>query len=235
MARTETLARARGLDRSAVAYLVPFRTGAGIVDLEVRWEDLARDTAWADERLHALGLVRGRRVLVTFSGSEGAWIRPLLDALRGLGMVYGTAEAMGWDHNRTTVFHRELDLQAVLGLSAETVEGLSGRAALGDIFHTTPLVWARPDAARLLRAAGVPAGVLTPLGPTLVIECRERRGAHVNAAEWEISDQDDHLAIAPTGTRGTTLGRVVLTDRGRVLTDPCPCGSTDPRVVFAGL
>src|SRR5207247_11262711 len=110
--------------------------------------------------------------------------------LRNLGVVYGTAEAMGWDHGRTRVFHRDLDRPAVLGLSIDTVEGLSGQAMIGDLFRDTPVVLARPAAAEQLRAAGVSAGVISVLGPALAIECPERAGAHVNAAEWKVAGRD---------------------------------------------
>ncbi|UGQ11182.1 hypothetical protein LO772_30995 [Yinghuangia sp. ASG 101] len=233
MARAQSLARARVLDRPATAYILPFRTPTGTVDIEVTWEDLARDAAWTERQLRGLGLERGQRALLTFSGFEGAWIRPVIEALRALGVVYGTADAMGWDHARTMVFHRELDLYAVLGLSSGTVERLGDHRMPSEMFQDTPVVWARPQAARTLRAAGVPAGVLAPLGPALAVECLQRHGAHVNAEEWQVSVRDHRLVVAPAAARAASgWGEVELEDQGRVLSGACPCGSTDPRVLF---
>jgi len=232
MARAGSLARARLLERSATAYVIQVGSAAGPVDVDVTWAELARDAVWATERMRALGLERGHRVLLTFSGFEGPWFQPVLEAFRTLGVVYATAEAMGWDHNRTFVFHRELDLHAVLGLSADTLEGLSGQAMLGKLFADTPVVQARPAAARRLRAAGIPAGVLTPLGPALAVECAERAGAHVNAAEWRVDERDGGLVLTPEPGRAPGLAEIPLDEPGQVVHGTCACGSDDPRVLF---
>nr|BFE38932.1 hypothetical protein GCM10010200_111830 [Actinomadura rugatobispora] len=231
--RKDTLARACLLDHPATAYIVPVSRPDGITEYEVTWDDLARDAAWTQERLRALGLERGHHALITFSGHEGVWFQPVIEALRDLGVTYGTAEAMGWDHTRTRVFQRELELRAVLGLSADTLEALSGQAMIGDLFRGTPVVLARPGAAERLREAGVPAGIMAPLGPALAVECAERSGAHVNGAAWEVVERDGALAVAAASERRATGRQEIALDVvGRVLTDRCACGSDDPRVIF---
>jgi hypothetical protein len=55
-------------------------------------------------------------------------------------VVYGTAEARGWDYVRARVFHRKLDLHALVGLSGATVEALCGQAMIGDLFRDTPVI-----------------------------------------------------------------------------------------------
>jgi hypothetical protein len=233
MVRKDTLARACLLDHPATAYIVPVRRADGLAEYEVTWDDLARDAAWTQARLQGLGLGRGHHALITFSGHEGVWFQPIIEALRNLGVVYGTAEAMGWDHTRTRVFQRELDLRAVLGLSADTVEALSGQAMIGDLFRDTPVVLARPGAAERLREAGVPAGIMAPLGPALAIECAERSGAHVSGAEWKVAERDGALTVAAASEkRATGQGEIILDTPGRVLADRCACGSDDPRVIF---
>jgi len=228
MAREQSLARAGLLERPALAYIVPF----GERDLEITRDDLDRDIVWTAERFRALGLKAGHQALITMSGFEGAWFQPIIGALKSIGVTYGIAEAMGWDNVRTSVFHRDLDLYAVLGLSVETLEGLSGRTMLGEMFGATPVVSARPQAAVRLRAAGVPAGVLGRLGPALAIECLERDGAHVNPAEWRVEERDGRLVVAPAGERAPGFGEVVHDEPGRLLTGLCGCGSDDPRVLF---
>jgi hypothetical protein len=232
MTRAETLARARGLDRPPTAYLVRFPGRDGMVETELTWAELARDTAWAEARLRGLGLTAGWRALVTASGYEGPWSRPVIDALRSMGVTYAIAEAMGWDHGRSAVFHRELAPQAVVGLSAETVEGLAGRADLRAMFQDTAVVLARPDAVRPLRGAGVAAGVIAFLGPALALECAARRGAHVNAAEWRIGARDGELYVAAGPERTGRLAETPLGVRGTVETGRCPCGGEDPRVLL---
>lgn len=233
MTRAETLARARRLDRPPTAYLVRFPGAGGIVDVELTWAELARDTEWTAERLRGHGVAAGSRALVTASGFEGPWSRPVIDALRSLGVTYAIAEAMGWDHGRTAVFQRELTPQAVIGLSAETVDGLRGRTDPRELFQDTALVLARPDAARMLRGAGVPAGVIAFIGPAVALECPERNGAHVNAAEWRVGERDGELYIAAGEGRAGRLEPTALGLPGRVVTTRCPCGGEDPRVLFA--
>src|SRR3954454_15358160 len=145
MARADSLARAHLLIRPDTSYIVRFAGRDGTADTELSWAELARDTAWVADRLRGLGLTAGQRVLLTASGSEGPWLRPLMDALRSLGVTYGIAEGMGWDWNRTVVFTRELALHAVIGLSQETVERLGDAARLHEMFGTTPVVLARPE------------------------------------------------------------------------------------------
>ena len=234
MTRVDTLARARRLDdRPDTAYLVRFAGHDGAVHVEETWSDLARDTAWAADQLRGLGLAKGNRVLLTGSGFEGPWLRPLMDALRSLGVTYGIAEAMGWDSNRTVVFARELDLHAVIGLPKPIVERLGDDDALRAIFGKTAVVLARPDAVESLRSAGIAAGVLSFLGPTLAIECAQKQGAHVNGGEWSVGTRDGELWIEPVGERSARLGRTPLGIRGDVPAAPCPCGSPDLRVTFA--
>lgn len=232
MARADTLARARRLDRPELAYLVRFPGADGMTDTELTWAELARDTAWVTERLRDHGLAAGQRALLTASGFEGFWGHSVIGALRTLRVPYGIAEAMGWDHRRTAVFHRELAPHAVIGLSAETLEGLGGTADIGEMFRTTPVVLARAAAVPVLRGAGVPACLLAAVGPALALECPERSGAHVNAAEWRVGERDGELFVAAGEGRASRLSETPLGMRGRVVTGRCGCGSEDPRVLL---
>ncbi|WP_405856666.1 hypothetical protein OG407_08830 [Streptomyces sp. NBC_01515] len=233
MARADTLARARTLDRPELAYLVRFPASEGIRDVELTWAELARDTDWVTARFRDHGLAAGQRALLTTSGFEGFWGHAVIGALRTLKVTYGIAEAMGWDHRRTAVFHRELDPHAVIGLSAETLEGLAGAADVGEMFRTTPVVLARPAAVPVLRGVGVSAALIATVGPALALECPERAGAHVNAAEWRVGARDGQLSVAAGDERTSELPETPLGIPGRVITGRCACGSEDPRVQFA--
>ncbi|MFK0160076.1 hypothetical protein ACIQVK_49470 [Streptomyces sp. NPDC090493] len=233
MARADTLARAGELDRPELAYLVPFRTADGMRETGLTWAELTRDTDWVTARLREHGLAAGQRALLTASGFEGFWGHAVIRALKDLRVTYGIAEAMGWDHRRTSVFHRELRPHAVIGLSAETLEGLSGAADIGEMFRPTQVVLARPAAVPMLRAVGVSACLFSALGPALALECPERGGAHVNAAEWRVGDRGGELSIAAGEQRTSPLPESPLGIPGRVVTGRCGCGSEDPRVLFA--
>ncbi|MET8167295.1 hypothetical protein ABZT34_24045 [Streptomyces sp. NPDC005329] len=232
MARADTLARARELDRPELAYLVRFPTADGIRDMELTWAELTRDTDWVTARLRDHGLVTGQRALLTASGFEGFWGHAVIGALRTLKVTYGIAEAMGWDHRRTAVFHRELNPHVVIGISAQTLEGLAGTADLGEMFRSTSVLLARPAAVPQLRGVGVTAAVISAVGPALALECPERRGAHVNAAEWRVGERDGQLSLAAGEGRASSLPETPLALAGRVVTGRCGCGSDDPRVVL---
>ncbi|MBW8793432.1 MAG: hypothetical protein JF597_07530 [Streptomyces sp.] len=233
MARADTLARAGELDRPELAYLVPFRTADGIRETELTWAELARDTDWVTARLREHGLTAGQRALLTASGFEGFWGQAVIRALQDLRVTYGIAEAMGWDHRRTSVFHRELRPHAVIGLSAETLEGLSAAADIGQMFRPTQIVLARPAAVPMLRALGVPACLFSAVGPALALECPERSGAHVNGAEWRLGERDGELFVAAGEQRTSPLPETPLGIAGRVVSGRCGCGSEDPRVLLA--
>ncbi|MEV0636095.1 hypothetical protein AB0I77_14200 [Streptomyces sp. NPDC050619] len=233
MARADTLARARRLDRPELAYLVRFPTADGMWDTELTWAELARDTEWVTARLREHGLGAGQRALLTASGFEGFWGRAVIGALGTLKVTYGIAEAMGWDHRRTAVFHRELDPHVVIGLSAQTLEGLAGAADIGEMFRPTSLVLARPTAVPILRAVGVSAALISAVGPALALECPERSGAHVNAAEWRVGERDGQLLVAAGEERASQLTETPLGIAGRVVTGRCGCGDDSPRVLLA--
>jgi hypothetical protein len=232
MARADTLARARELDRPELAYLVRFPTADGIRVMELTWAELARDTDWVTARLRDHGLAAGQRALLTTSGFEGFWGRAVIGALCRLKVTYGIAEAMGWDHRRTAVFHRELNPHAVIGISAQTLEGLAGTADLGEMFRSTSVLLARPAAVPQLHAVGVSAALICAVGPALALECPERCGAHVNAAEWRVSERDGQLSVAAGEGRASLLAETPLHIAGRVVTGRCGCGSDNPRVLL---
>ncbi|MEU1370899.1 hypothetical protein ABZ454_32855 [Streptomyces sp. NPDC005803] len=233
MARADTLARARKLDRPDLAYIVRFASADGVKDMELTRTELAEAASWVSARLSEHGLSAGKRALITASGYEGFWVHPMIKGLGALRVPYGIAEGMGWDHRRAGVFQRELRPDAVIGLTAETLEGLAGAADLAETFRATSLILARPDALPVLRGAGVPAFAMTTVGPALALECPARAGAHVDSGAWRLSEEDGQLSIAAGEHRRSALAPTPLGIAGRVVTDRCACGNEDPRVLLA--
>ncbi len=74
---------------------------------------------------------------------------------------------------------------------------------------------------------------MAAVGPALALECPERGGAHVNAAEWRVGVRDGQLSVAAGEERTSLLPETPLGIAGRVTTGRCACGSEDPRVHFA--
>lgn len=230
MGRADSLARAALLTRPPVAYIHRFLAADGWHDYELTYDQLERNTAWTARQLTAHGLQQGHRALLTFAGVEGPWVRPIADALRQLRVMYGTAEAAGWDHSRARYLNRQLAPRAVIGLSLQTAEALAEQGPLGELFARTALVLARPDAVSLLRSAGVDAAALDLVGPALGIECQERAGVHVDAGAWVLAERDGQPVISGA-PGGPAVDPVPLPVTARVVMDICGCGSTDPRLV----
>jgi hypothetical protein len=104
---------------------------------------------------------------------------------------------------------------------------------IGEMFRSTPVVLARPTAVPLLRGVGVTASVISAVGPALALECPERSGAHVNAAEWRFGERDGQLTVAAGEGRTSPLPETPLGITGRVVVSRCGCGSDNPRVLLA--
>lgn len=225
--RAGVLELTRELPRPPVAYIV--RGPAG--DVEVTGADIESDTEWVRARLAAWGLSPGSRALLSCSGHEGAWFLPVIEALRRSRVPYGITETFGQDWRRCLAFQRELTPDAVLALSADTVRALAGHADLARLFGSTRVVSGRPDAVAQLRAAGVAAGVLGPLGPALLVACPATPGAHVNGARWVVRTERSRVSLSAIDGRinGLDTGTAGSVTAGR-----CACGSDDPRIVLAG-
>ncbi|MEU7550897.1 hypothetical protein AB0B01_00810 [Streptomyces sp. NPDC044571] len=233
-AQSLALARAKTLDhRPEVAYVARFTTGEVSHEFKVTWSDIGRDTEWLRGRLGAWGIGQGKQVLLSASGHEGAWFLPVINALKELGATYAIAEAMAWDWQRSLVFREDLELYAVLGLSGETLAAQVEHRSAREIYEDVPVVLARPAAVAGLAAAGVGAGVLTPLGPALAVQCPESPGAHVDAARWWVAERRGrvHLSSRSAG-RAADVPETGLGIDAEVLTGRCGCGSTDPRVLL---
>ena len=236
MVRTESLARATSLGRPQVAYVARFTAadGAG-EEFKVTWSDIARDTMWLQQRFTAWGMGRGKQVLLSTSGHEGAWFLPVINALKAIGCTYAIAEAMAWDWRRSLVFHEELELYAMLGLSGET------RGGTDQVPHRRPTSsamsrcsWRGPPPSGSWPPAGSRAGVLTPMGPALAVQCPESPGAHIDSVRWWVAERRGRIHLsARAGGGGRGVAETGLGIEGVVLGGRCGCGSDDPRVLLS--
>jgi hypothetical protein len=186
----------------------PTSSGAS-AHFEIGWEEFARDTEWAHERVVEAGLGRGDLVLFCTPNHENPWVTPIVRALRRVGASYATAETYGWDSPRFAMFLRRLPVTAVLGLGSETVDALADRpGTLAALLADVRIVWARADAVSRVRAAGVPAATYLPLGPALGLGRPGEAGALVNGDEWHVTEDDGLLRVTNTRPRATGFDAV---------------------------
>jgi hypothetical protein len=59
-----------------------------------------------------------------------------------------------------------------------------------------PAILAHPNAHPVLQAAGLRPATVAFLGPALAIECPQRAGAHISAAEWSVCAIDEMLQLS---------------------------------------
>jgi len=223
-------AEATALPRALIAGIGRFHVEERVTEFPIGWEETDRDAVWAGRQLARWGVDRGSYVLVTAAVWQGPWVSPVLRAVRLAGATFGMADTFGWDARRTATFASRLPLSMIFGLGAATAEALSDSGQLADLFGGVPAILAHPGAHPVLAGSGLHPGLVAFLGPALAVECPQRAGAHVNAAEWLVQESAGGLCISVVGPRAYRAQRVPLGLPGGVVTGPCECGSMDPRV-----
>jgi hypothetical protein len=156
-------------------------------------------------------------VLLTISQWEGPWTKPVVRALRRIGIVYLCAEVWSFDAPRTSMFLQRLPVKAIFGLGGETLTGLeSGEPPIAELLQDVEIVWARPDA--LPRLGDVAQQVLpyVMLGPALGLGVPGRPGVVVNAAEWTVDSDGGELVVSNARERAATFDRVPTGVHGSV-------------------
>ncbi|WP_322754370.1 hypothetical protein [Frankia sp. Cas3] len=232
MSRASIVERARELPRAEIAGIGRFTVAGRHHDFTITWDDRKRAGAWHRAALTAWGFAPGDSVLITSVSCEGIWTGGFAQALRDLGVVFALAESYSWDARRVATFARRVPLAAVFGLGRETAEALAATASL-DVLASVPHLFARPDAAPILRGADLDPVLFAPIGPTVAVECPERAGGHVDAERWSLRAVDGQLRCSGADGRPGGLSDVPLGVGGTIRTGRCACGSDDPRVLLA--
>jgi len=212
----------RYLDAAGRAHLVAYSV-----------DEIEREAGVAAERLESFGFGRDDILLVVAGIAEALQYAPYQRAARALGGTSCTAEPSPFDARRSAAFLEQYHLRAVIGLDAGVLDGLDELGVSAERLGACPVLIVRPDAAERVAAFGFAPALCVELGPALAVECSERAGAHVGAAAWTVGAAGDgQLWIEPARGRGVPVGRVITDLRGRVVTEPCACGSADPRVII---
>jgi hypothetical protein len=69
------------------------------------------------------------------------------------------------------------------------------------------------------------------VGPTVAVECDQLQGAHIDDEEWELDAEGGEVLISARKPRAAAIDRLHTAVRGEIVTEACPCGRTDPRIV----
>jgi hypothetical protein len=202
------------------------------VYFEVGWDDWERDTAWARAMLADHGVGPQGGVVVVGGMPEAPWFDPFETAARQLGAPYSIGEIYAFEAFRTGMYARRLPVTMIFGINRAVAEGLGEE--LAGVVARVPVIVARPDAAGLLAQAGAQPFLLTRIGPAIAVECPHRSGAHLNGAEWNLTEHGGELFIGTAGPRAHQVSGAATGLHGTLAEGPCACGRTGQRVTVTG-
>jgi hypothetical protein len=226
-----TAAAAAALARPGPWGIGRYEAAGQPVYFEVGWDDWQRDTAWARAMLadHGTGPVKVGGGLIIVSGmAESPWFDPFETAARELGAPYSIGEVYAFEAFRAGMYARRLPITMIFGIDRTVAEGLGGE--LAEVVARVPVIVARPDAAGLLAEAGAQPFIVARVGPAIAVECPHRSGAHLDNAEWTLTERGSELFISTTGPRAHQVSQAATGLRGTVAAGPCACGRTGQRV-----
>ena len=149
--------------------------------------------------LAGLGVNGDSGLVIVCGMAESPWFDPFETAARELGAPYSTGEIASFEAFRTGMYARRLPITMIFGINQTVAEGLGDE--LAEVVAKVPAIVARPDAAGLLAEAGARPFILTRVGPAIAVECPQRSGAHINDAEWTLTERGGELFISTAGPR----------------------------------
>ena len=201
------------------------------VYFEISWDDQRRDTAWARAALAGLGVDADSGLVIVCGMVESPWFDPFETASRELGAPYSTGEIASFEAFRTGLYARRLPITMIFGINQTVAEGLGDE--LAEVVAKVPTIVARPDAAGLLAEAGARPFIVTRVGPAIAVECQQRSGAHINDAEWTVTERGGELFVSTAGPRAHQFTEAATGLAGSVTAGPCGCGRDGQRVTIA--
>ena len=201
------------------------------VYFEFSWDDQRRDTAWARAMLADLGVTADSGLVIVSGMAESPWFDPFETAARELGAPYSTGEIASFEAFRTGMYARRLPITMIFGINQTVAEGLGDE--LAEVVAKVPAIVARPDAAGLLAEAGARPFLLMRVGPAIAVECPQRSGAHINDAEWTVTERGGELFVSTAGPRAHRVTGAATGLAGSITAGPCGCGRDGQRVTIA--
>lgn len=228
MTLVSTSAAAARIPRNPLWGIGRYSVGGRHVDFPISWEDWERDTAWVRSLLVEHGLASGSGIVVVSGMPESPWFDPVETAARQIGSPFSIGEVLAFEAFRTGLYALRLPIGMIFGMNLAVADGLGDE--LADVLAKVPTVFTRPSAKPVVEAAGGHPFLVTRIGPALAVECPQRGGAHVNAAEWIVSEAGGQLQIGAAGPRAFETEEAETGAGGSVDRSPCACGRADPRV-----
>jgi hypothetical protein len=209
-----------------------FRVGTAVLPYPVSKDDHGRDISSAMKALKSLGIHSESRALVLSMLSEAAQYWPVQIGLLMSKAQFSLADASRFDAFRTSMFLRAMHYDVVLGINTDVLDGLDDLGHVyGDTFDGVSVLAARAGAHERLRDVGLSPRWWLHVGPTVAVECDALAGAHIDNDEWEVDVADGEVLVSARNPRAASIDRLATGIRAEIVTEPCACGRSDPRVV----
>lgn len=173
----------------------------------------------------------GHNVLVTALFDQSAQLLGAERAIMDYSLVVVSADSSLYDAGRVESIVRRFPLAGVLGLSADTLEGLRGLGHDPLQLFRDKIIWARPGAYEQL--AGQPGLTVyrwIELGPAFGIECQAGDGVHIDRFEWAVEEDNGEIVLSSQLDRCVTFSHYHTGVKGKVVRGACRCGNFDPRI-----
>jgi hypothetical protein len=192
-----------------------YETPDGRVAWEISRAEIQRDITTATRVLCELGIARGTRVLLCSLLAEAGQFWPFTVGTMLAGAQLSCADAGAADANRVAMFLRQLDFDAVLGVTGALLDGLHrlGRA-YHDVFGGVAVLGARPDAYARLVAAGLRPHHFVLCGPAVGLAREPGAPALVDRGEWDLGTDHGRVVVTNRRSRATRFVRTVTAVRG---------------------
>ncbi len=219
MTHLSTLTAVQTLDRPDLWGIGHYRVGSQVVEWDIRFADIERNTDWAAAILQGYGIGRGSVVLAMGNlGPDAPHLGPFQSAVLRRGGTLCHADVFGWDARRSDMFARRLVPSMVVGLNNDVWQALVAAdmtAAIGKVPH----LLVRPDALVAVREAGLQPAVFAPLGPATAVSRAGQERPVVNPASFTVTERDGELRVSDTDASRNRFETVPTGVRGSVAPD----------------
>lgn len=200
-------------------------TAEGPVPYPFSWRDAEADTRWMQDCLKSCGIDRGSMIHISHRYAELVQFWPIYEAALNLGAIYANGMPTAFDAYRLEMYLRRFPFAAVIGITAEMLDGLQGAGHdVAKIFRGVRILMALPDAVPRLRQLDLNVSTLLNVGPFIALEREPGEGARFNNREWSVEAVDGMLEVTSSPARSAKLDRLSTGIKGRVLRVETPLG-----------
>lgn len=202
-------------------------------DLAFSYDELERSRLFWARIFSTFHFRAGDRILLTALFDESVQYLGAERAIMSYNMVAVNADSSLYDAKRVESIIRRFKLAGIVGLSADTLEGLRGLGFDPEELFKDMVVWARPGAyEQLVGKPGMRVYRVFELGPATLAECSRGQGVHIDRHQWNLDVIDEEVVISSRLERCVPFKHYRTGVAGKLITSTCVCGASDPRIAL---